>query len=113
MISKYRGIVEVDPATPQEDGKALVWDSATEMHVYADAVGGGISGYVATAPKANGLPIVNLYFDPQTNKIVGEYDDAGGASGTIASTPPSGAYPIINIYFDPVSGRLTGEYDDA
>ena len=72
-----------------------------------------ISGYVATAPDATGKPVTNLYFDPATGNIVGEYDDAGLAAGTIVSDPPQGKHPITNIFFDPASGMMTGEYDDG
>ena len=72
-----------------------------------------ILGYVATAPDATGYPVTNLYYDPATQKIVGEYDDTGSAAGTIVSNPPDGKYPITNIFFDPAAGVLTGEYDDG
>lgn len=77
------------------------------------ADGGGISGYVATAPNATGKPITNVYWNPDTQRMVGEYDDTGGAAGTIVSTPPPGKFAITNIFFDPVAGRLSCEYDDG
>ena len=74
---------------------------------------GGIAGFVASAPDANGLPVTNIYYDPDTDRMVGEYDDAGIASGTIASNPPPGKFAITNIFFDPIAGRLSCEYDDG
>jgi len=75
--------------------------------------GAAITGHVATAPDQSGHPITNLYFDPATGKIAGEYDDAGFASGTIVSDPPVGKHPITNIYFNPLTGVFEGEYDDG
>ena len=72
-----------------------------------------IPGNVATAPNQTGHPITNLYYDPDTQRIVGEYDDAGFPSGTIASIAPPGKYPITNMYIDSSTGKLMGEYDDG
>jgi len=84
------------------------------MPLYRMNVGSStITEHVATAPNTTGHPVTNLYFDPATGKIVGEYDDAGAGSGTIVSDPPAGKYPITNIFFDPTTGRMTGEYDDG
>jgi len=75
--------------------------------------GSTIQGHVATAPPAGSYPITNLYWDPVTDKLVGEYDDAGMGSGNIESNPPVGKYAVTNIYFDPSTGVLIGEYDEG
>lgn len=71
-----------------------------------------LMGHVATAPPSGKYPITNVYWDPDLNKLVGEYDDAGFSAGTIVSNPPVGKFIVTNIFFDPVTGRLTGEYDN-
>ena len=78
--------------------------------------GGGtntILGHVATAPPTGKHPVTNLYWNPATGMLVGEYDDAGVGAGNIESAPPVGKHPITNIYFDPTTGVLVGEYDDG
>jgi len=72
-----------------------------------------ITGHVATAPDNTGHPVTNLYYDPATGRIVGEYDNTGYSAGNIVSNPPQDKHPITNVYYDPVSGRLVGEYDDG
>lgn len=72
-----------------------------------------ILGHVATAPPAGKFPITNVYWDPDIQMVVSEYDDAGISAGTIVSNPPVGKFAITNIYFDPTTGVLVGEYDDG
>lgn len=71
-----------------------------------------IVGHVATAPPTGKFPITNLYWNPLTSKMVGEYDDIGVGAGNIVSSPPEDCFPIINIYFDPLTGTFQGQYND-
>ena len=72
-----------------------------------------ILGHVATAPPAGMFPITNVYWDPDIQKLISEYDDAGISAGTIVSNPPAGKLAVTNIYYDPSTGMLVGEYDDG
>jgi hypothetical protein len=113
MTSKYRGIVEVEES-PSADGQVLVWDEVAQAHKYSSAPtgGGSIPGHVASAPPQGKFPITNLYWNPITNKMVGEYDNLGVGAGNIVSAPPTNCFPVINIYFDPVTGTFQGQYND-
>ncbi len=75
--------------------------------------GGTIQGHVATAPPTGKYPVTNVYWDPDAQKLVGEYDDVGVSAGTIQTNPPVGKFAITNIYFDPDTGKLVGEYDNG
>ncbi len=74
---------------------------------------GVIRGHVATAPPTGKYPITNVYWDPDIQELVGEYDDAGVGAGTIQTNPPVGKFAITNIYFDPDTGTMVGEYDNG
>lgn len=87
------------------------------MPLYRLGGGGGSSsstilGHVASAPPAGTHPVTNLYWNPATQTMVGEYDDLGVGAANIVSAPPNGSFPVINIYFDPSTGRLVGQYND-
>ena len=73
---------------------------------------GGIAGHIATAPPTGMYPITNVYWDPATEKMMGEYDDLGEPSATVSSTPPEGRLAITNIYFNPANGRIVGEFEN-
>lgn len=75
--------------------------------------GSSLANYVGSAPPVGNFPVTNLYWNPITQKLIGEYDDGLLSNPLIYSNPPEGYHMITNIYFDPVTGRVTCEYEDG
>ncbi len=73
---------------------------------------GVASGNVVTEPPVGSYPITNIYYDPATQNMVGEYDDQGGQSAVLSSNPPEGKFVVTNLFFNPTSGTFVGEYED-
>ena len=75
--------------------------------------GSSLVNYVGSAPPVGNFPVTNLYWNPITQKLIGEYDDGILSNPIVNSNPPEGYHMITNIYFDPVTGRVTCEYEDG
>ena len=75
--------------------------------------GSSLANYVGSAPPVGYMAVTNLYWNPITQKLIGEYDDGILSNPIVNSNPPEGYHMITNIYFDPVTGRVTCEYEDG
>lgn len=73
---------------------------------------GVASGNIVTEPPPGSYPITNIYYDPATQTMAGEYDDQGGQSAVLSSNPPAGKFVVTNLFFNPTLGMFVGEYED-
>ena len=74
--------------------------------------GNPLANYIGSAPPVGMLPVINIYWNPITQKLEGEYNDLLTAEPLIKSLPPPGMNMVTNLYWNPVLGRLVGEYED-